>query len=109
MQHVVACGHRCLLFQPLQVGIELAQNIFNTGQVFPRVAQPVGRFAAALFVFGDPGSFFQKQPQLFGFRFNDAADRALANNRVSAWPQTRAQKYVLHIAAAHRLVVDVVA
>ena len=109
LQRVVACSHRRLFFQPLQVGIELAQDVFHAGQVFTRVVQTVGGFAATLLVFGNPGSFFQKQPQLFGFGLDDAADSALANDGVSARPQAGAQKHVLHVTATHRLVVDVVA
>ena len=66
-------------------------------------------FAAALFIFRNAGRFFQKQAQFFGFGLNDAADRALANDGVSAWAQTRAQKNVLHIAPPYHLVVDEVA
>jgi hypothetical protein len=40
---------------------------------------------------------------------DDAADGALADDGVGARPQAGAQEHVLHVAAAHRLVVDVVA
>ena len=109
LQRVVTRGHRRLLFKAVQVGIELAQNVFNAGQVFTCVVQPVGGFTAALFVFGNARSFFQKQAQLFGLGLDDAADGALTNDGVGARAQAGAQKHVLHVTAAHRLVVDVVA
>ena len=102
-------GHFGLFFQLFQVGIELAQNVFNAGQVFAGVRQTVFSFAATLFVFRNTCRFFQKQTQFFRARFNDAADGALTNDGVSAWAQTRAQEHVLNVAATNGLVVDVVA
>ena len=98
-----------LLFQLAQVGGELAQNVFYPGQVLAGVGNAVFGFAPALFVLGDAGGLFQKQAQLFGARFDDAADGALADDGVGTWPQAGTQKHVLHIAAAHRLVVDEIA
>ena len=109
LQVFIALGDLGLAFKLFQIGIELAQDVFDTGEVFTRVAQAVFGLAAALFVFGDAGRLFQKQAQLFGLGLNDAADRALTNDGVGPGPQTGAQKHILHIAAAHRLVVDVVA
>ena len=101
--------HLGLFFKLVQIGIELTQDVFDTGQVFARVRQTVGRFAAALFVLGHAGRFFEKQTQLFRLGLDDAADGALADDGVSARAKTCAQKHVLHISPAHRLVVDVVA
>ena len=101
-------GHFGLPFQLIQVGIQFAQDVVNAGQVFTRVRQAVFRLASALFVFGHTRGFFQKHAKLFGARLDDAADRALADDGVSAWTQTGAQKHILHISAAHRLVVDVI-
>ena len=98
-----------LLFEFAEVGAELAQDVLHAGQVLARVGDAVFGFAAALFVFGDTGGFFQEQAQLFGARLDDAADGALADDGVGARAQARAQKHVLHIAAAHGLVVDEIA
>ena len=106
VQGVVLGGHFGLLFQFFQVAGQLAQDVFDAGEVLLRVVQAVLRLAAALFVFGDASGFFQKQAQLLGAAFNDAADRALTNDGVRTRPQTGTQKHVLHVAAAHRLVVD---
>ena len=96
-------------FELFQIGIEFAQYVFNTGQIFACVAQAVFSFTAAFFVFGNARGFFQKQPQFFGFGFNDSADGSLPDDGVGARPQTGSQKYVLHITSTHRLVVDVIA
>ena len=108
LQGVVAVGHFSLLFQLFQVGVQLAQDVVDPGQVFAGVGQAVFGLAAAFFVFGDACGFFQKQAQLFRARLDDAADRPLADDGVSAWAQTGTQKHVLHVTAAHRLVVDVI-
>ena len=50
LQLVVAQRNFGLLFKPLQVGIELAQNVFDPRQVFSRAFKPIGGFAAAFFV-----------------------------------------------------------
>ena len=98
-----------LFFEFAQVGAELAQDVFDAGQVLARVGDAVFGFAAALFVFGDAGGFFQEQAQLLGARLDDAADGSLADDGVGARTQARAQKHILHITAAHRLVVDEIA
>ncbi|EWS63648.1 hypothetical protein Y695_03117 [Hydrogenophaga sp. T4] len=109
LQGVVARSDLGLLFQLVEVGVEFAQDVFDPGEVLARVGQAVRRFAAAFLVFGDPGGFFEEQAQLFGLALDDAADRALANDGVGARAEAGAEEHVLHVAAAHRLVVDVVA
>ena len=109
LQVVVALGHFGLLFEFFEVGVELAQDAFHPGQVFAGVGQSVFGLAAAFLVFGHARSFFEEQAQFFGARLDDSADRALTDDGVSTRPQACAQKHVLHIAAADRLVVDVVA
>ena len=98
-----------LLFELFEIGVELAQNVFHPREVLVGIGQTVFGLAAALFVFADAGGFFQKQAQLFGAAFDDAADGALPDDGVGTRPQARAQKHVLHVAAAHGLVVDEIA
>ncbi len=50
-----------LLFELAEVGAELAQDVLHAGQVLARIRNAVFGFAAALFVFGDPGGLFQEQ------------------------------------------------
>ena len=95
-----------LALEFFQAAIEFAQNVFHPRQIGPRVREPIFSLAAAFFVFGYPRCLFQKQAQLFGLGFNNAANRPLPNDGVGARPQTGAQKHVLHVAAAHGLVVD---
>jgi hypothetical protein len=65
---VVLGGHLGLLFQLVEVGVELAQDVFHAGEVLARVGQAVFGLAAALLVLGDAGRFFEEQAQLFGAR-----------------------------------------
>ena len=108
LQRVVTGGNFGLLFELVEVGIQLAQDVFDTGQVFAGVRQAVFRLAAAFLVFGHTRRLFEEQAQLFGLGLDDAADGALANDGVGPWAEARAQKHVLYVAAAHRLVVDVI-
>jgi hypothetical protein len=109
LQRVVARGHLGLLLELLEIGIQLAQDVFDPRQVLARVAQAVLGFAAAFLVLGDAGRLFQEQAQFLGLGLDDPADGALADDGVGARAQAGAQEHVLHVAAAHRLVVDVVA
>ena len=109
LQAVVEACDLGLLLKLVDVGVELAQDVVDPGQVLARVLESVLGFAPALLVLGHAGGLFEEQPQFLGSRLDDAADRALADDRVSARPKARAQKDVLHIATAHRLVVDEVA
>ena len=98
-----------LLFQLVEVAVQFAQDVLDPGQVFAGVAEPALGFAAPFLVLGDAGRFLQEQAQLFGLGLDDAADRALADDGVGTRAQAGAQEHVLHVAPAHRLVVDVVA
>ena len=109
LQIFEALRHLGLAFEFFQIGVQLPQNVFHTGEVFPGVPQAVSSFAATLFVFRDTSGLFQKQTQLFRLGLNDAADGALPNDGVSPWAQTGAKKNILHITTTHGLVVDVVA
>ena len=109
LQRAVLLRHLGLAFQLVEVGVELAQDVFHPREVLARVLEPVLGLAAALLVLGDTGRFLEEQAQFLGPALDDAADRALADDRVGTRAQAGAQEHVLHVAAAHRLVVDVVA
>ena len=98
-----------LLLELVEVAVQLAQDVFDAGQVLARVLQPVLGLAAAFLVFRNARGLFEKQAQLFGLAFDDPADRALADDRVGTRAEAGAEKHVLHVAPSHRLVVDVVA
>ena len=109
LQRAVMAGHLGLLFQALQVVVQLAQDVVHAQQVLARVLEPVLGLAASFLVLADASRLFEEQAQLFRARFDDAADGALADDGVGAWPQAGAEEYVLHIAPAHHLVVDEIA
>ena len=108
LQVAEALRHLRLRLELLEVGVKLAQDVLDPGQVLAGVLQAVLGLAAALLVLGDARGLLQEQAQLLGARLDDAADRALADDGVGARAQTGAQEHVLHIAPAHRLAVDVV-
>ena len=109
LEAAIGLRHLGLLFQLVQVGVQLAQDVVHTRQVLPRVLQPVLGLAPALLVLGDARSLLKKQAQLLRAGFDDAADGALADDGVSPRAQAGAQEHVLHIATADGLAVDVVA
>ena len=108
LQRAVAQRDLGLGFELVEIGRQLAQDVVHAGQVLARVLQAVLGLAAAFLVLGHASRFFQEQPQLFGTRLDDLADRALADDGVGARAQAGAEEHVLHVATAHRLVVDVV-
>ncbi len=108
LQCVELARHFRLAFQLFQVGVQFAQDVFHAREVFAGVVQAVFGFAAAFLVFGDAGGFFQEDAQLFRARLDDARDHALADDGVGARAQAGAEENILDVAAAHRLVIDVV-
>ena len=108
LQVVVAGRHFSLFLQLFQVGVELAQDVFHPRQVLTGVREPVGGFPPAFLVFGNTGRLLQEQAQFFRLALDDAADGALPDDGVGPGAQPGTQKHVLDIAAANRLVVDVI-
>ena len=109
LQRPVPGRHLGLALQLVKIAVEFAQDVLNPRQVLARVLQAALGLAAALLVLGHPRGLLQKQPQFLGLALDDPADRALADDRVGARAQARAEKHVLDVAPAHRLAVDVVA
>ena len=58
LQRIELLGHFGLPFKLFELGIELTQNVFYTGEVFAGVGQAVFSFASTLFVFRDTRGFF---------------------------------------------------
>jgi hypothetical protein len=108
-QLAVGGGDLGLRLELLEVGVELAQDVLDPRQVLACVLEAVLGFAAALLVLGNAGGFLEEQAQLLGLALDDAADRALTDDRVGARTQAGAEEHVLHVTPTHRLVVDVVA
>ena len=109
LQLAVLQCHGRLALEFVKIGVEFAQDVVHTCEVLSRVFESCFCFTTAFFVLRNTRCFFQEQTQLFRARFNDPADRPLADDGVGAWAQTGAQEHVLHIAPAHDLVVDEVA
>ena len=109
LQRAVAAGDLGLRLELLEVAVQLAQDVLDARQVLARVLEPVLGLAPALLVLRDAGRLLEEQAQLLGLALDDPADRALADDRVGARAEAGAEEDVLHVAPAHRLVVDVVA
>ena len=101
-------GDLSLGFELFKIRIQLAQNVFNPLQILTGILQPVLSLATAFFVFGDARSFFEEDAQLFRTCLDDARDHALPDDRVRTRTESCTKEDILHIAAAHRLVVDVI-
>ncbi len=109
LEFAVARGHFGLCFQFFELAVELAQDVFDAGQVLARVGQAVFGFAAPFLVAGHAGRLFQEHPQLFRARLDQAVDHALADDGVAAGAQAGAQEDVVNVAAADLLVIDEIA
>ena len=108
MQRVVSGGDLRLRFKLCEIGVQLAQNVLHALEVLARILKTIFRLAAALFVLGDTGGFFEEDAQLLGTGFDNARDHALTNDGVRARAQTGAEEDILHITPTHCLIVDVV-
>ena len=109
LQRAIAAGDLGLRLELGQIEVELAQDVLDAGQVLARVLEPVLGLAPPFLVFRDPGRLLEEEAQLLRLALDDSRDRALADDRVGARSEAGAEEHVLNVAAAHRLVVDVVA
>ena len=105
----VALGGFGLALQLFYLAVELALQVGQPLQVFAGVFEAGFGFAAALFVFGYARGFFDIGAQFFRARFDDARNHALLNHGIAARAHAGAEEKVGDVAAAHGLVVDVVA
>ena len=109
LQFAVFFGGNGLFFQFLHLARQLALPIGQALQVFARVFEARFCFAAAFFVFGHAGGFFDIGAQFFRTRFDNARNHALFDDGITARAHARAQKQIGNVAAAHGLVVDEIA
>ena len=58
LQRIELLRHFGLPFKLFELGIELSQNVFHTGEVFAGVGQAVFSLASALFVFRNTRRLF---------------------------------------------------
>ncbi len=103
---VVPPGDLGLLFQPLDLRPEFLADVGEAGEVVAGVREPVLGFAPPLLVLGHSRRFLEKHAQFLGSRLDDARDHSLLDDGVGTRAQARAEKNVLHVAAAYVGVVD---
>ncbi len=103
---VVPPGDLGLLFQPFDLRPEFLADVGEAGEVVAGVREPVLGFAPPLLVLGHSRRLLEKHAQFLGPRLDDARDHPLLDDGVGTRAQPRAEKNVLHVAAAHMSVVD---
>ncbi len=72
------------------------------------MADAVFGLPASLLVFGDPGGLFEKHPQIFGARLDQAGYHALLDDRVAARSQAGAEEEIGDIPAAAAHPVEII-
>ena len=106
LQRAELAGHLSLALELIDLCLQLAHDVIHAREVFASVGQAMLGLATPLLIFSDARSLFQEHPQVLGARLDDARHRALADHGVGARPQPGTEEHVVHILAAHDLVVD---
>lgn len=75
-----------------ELAAQFAQDVFDAGQVFAGVGQPVLGFAPALFIARHAGGLFEEHAQLLGAGLDQAVDHALPDDGVATRAQAGAQE-----------------
>ena len=105
---LVAAGGAGLPLQALDLGIELAQHVAETGEVaFGRLEPQLGLVAAAVQA-GDAGGVLQDAAALLGLGVDDLGDLALAHEGGRAGTGRRILEQNPDVAGAHLAAVDAV-
>ena len=99
-QDLIAFGGLGLALQVVDLFFQFFTQVVEAIQVITGVADAGLGFLAALLVFGNAGGFFQEDAQLFRFGLDNARNRALFDDGVTAWTQPGAQKDIGNIAPA---------
>ncbi len=97
---LVLLGRLRLPMQMRELAFQLLAQIGQARQVLVGAANAVFGLAAAILVAGDTGGFFDKQPQVFRFGFDQAGNHALLDDRVAARPEAGAHEDIGNVAAA---------
>ena len=100
LQDLVALGGLGLTLQVIDLFFQFVAQVIETIQIIAGMADTCLRLLAPLLVFGNAGRLFQKDTQFFRFGLDNAGDRALLDNGITARTQTRAQKDVGDVPAA---------
>ena len=92
--------------QALDFGALRLLQVADLLKIVARTGQRRFGFAATILVLAHAGGFFQIHAQLLRLGLDEVADHALADDRIGAGPQAGAHEDVLHVSAAHLLIVD---
>ena len=97
-----------LLLQAVDLGGELADDVFDAQQIGLRRFEPQLGLVAAGMQAGNAGGLFQHAAALLGLGLDDFADAALMHQRRRAGAGRGVGEQDLHVAGAHFLAVDAV-
>ena len=81
-----------LFLQVLQLVFNFVTKVVQSIQIVARMTNTVFSFTATFFVLRYSCCFFKMSTQIFWFGLDEARDHALLNDRVTARPQTSAEK-----------------
>ena len=70
------------------------------------MAHPSLSFSPTFLVFGNAGSLFEVYSQFIGLRIDDTAHHTLFYDRIAAWPEASAKKYVGNISSTATRIVE---
>ena len=100
LQYLVTPRRARLAFEAAQLFVEFVADVGDALKVFPGMADAGFGFAPPVLVPGSAGGFFDEQAQIFGPRFDDAADHALLDDGVGARAEAGAAEQVEDVFAA---------
>src|SRR6202043_2570958 len=84
----------------------LIAHIVQTIQILARLADAIFGFSPALLGAPYPGRLLQEGPQIVGPGLDDPRDHALLDDGIAAGTQTRSEKQLGDVLAAHLRAVD---
>ena len=107
-QFFVFFGCLSLALQVSKLTFQLIPNIGQPLKVFLGTSHPVFGFAASVFVFRNPCSFFDINTQFFWLGFDQARNHALLDNRIRTRAQTGAKKDIGNVLTAALSAIQVI-
>ena len=106
LERLIASRSGRLPLQMFDLLLDLFAQVIQPIEVFPCMADAALRLAAAFLVAGNAGRLLQERAQIVRPRFDHARNHSLFDDGVAARTETRAQKQLRDVLAAHLGPVD---
>ena len=97
LELLVAFCRTRLTFELLDLLVNFFQQVIQAVQVLAGMPDAVFCLAPAFLVLGNASGFLEKRTQVIRLRLNQAGNRTLFNNGITARPQTGAEKNIGNI------------